>query len=140
MATESTGGGKYIGLTQVPATPGDAWNWLTNTSDGVNVFSGNPVSQNKITTATNYENQIISQHTGLVPLSGFQLENDALVFYGGYGSSDLTKQYCVPVCPSPGKVQGKSCKGAAWIWTINSAGNPGGVTYANNVRAQTPPQ
>lgn len=97
-------GGSHIGLTQVATDPNqitataplipdpDAWNWVTNAADGVNLFSGSPPSeyqdtQNKIEHATTYENEIIQEYIPTLPqLSATQLENMALVLYGPSGS------------------------------------------------------
>ena len=69
---ESPGGGKYIALMQVmtdanQTSDPNAWNWITNANDGVNLFSGTPPSEfndteNKIQHATDYENEMIQEY------------------------------------------------------------------------------
>jgi hypothetical protein len=130
--------GSFIGLMQVPETNTDAWSWAIDAADGVSIFSGDPIGANKITIASGMETQIMNQYSGLNELSGSQLENMALVFYGGYGSTtDITKQYYTVLCS--GKVRHNTCS-TGWQWTVNTNGNPGGVNYANNVRTQQIPQ
>ena len=91
--------------------------------------------QSKLSQALGYENQIIAGHPGLRSLTGVERENMARVFYGGYGSSNLTKQYHAASC-SGGR--GGNCNGGTWVWVVNSAGNAGGVQYVGLVRGQTP--
>ena len=62
-------------------------------------------------------------HPGLRPLSERELEDMALVLYGPEASADLNEQYYVP-------------SGEQIDWIVNTAGNPRGVAYANNVRAK----
>ena len=110
-------------------------------SFGVNLFSGNPPSgANKISLATRYGSQIIALYPELGALSGYQIENMALVLYGGAGSQQLDDQYYIPTCPPPGTANGRQCQGATWQWTENTTGNPDGTAYADAVRAAQIPQ
>jgi hypothetical protein len=144
-------GGTHIGLMQVvtdtaQSSDPNAWNWVTNAADGVNLFSGTPPSEyndanNKIQHATTYENQIVAKgYTPRLPqLSAAQLENMALVLYGPYASTALAMQYYMPVCPGR-IVNTYTRKGANWTWGVNSSGNPNGVNYAATVRSKVVPQ
>ncbi len=142
-------------------TDPNAWKWAdpsptaaANTNDAVNLFSGTP-SPNKIQLATTYENEIITGvpgskpsqdipgYSGLQPsLNGLQLENMALVLYGGWVnlqsplSTILTHQYYIPNCT--GK-QGRTKSGGqtyltcstGWQWTPN-ANQANGLNYVMN--------
>ncbi len=144
VQTSQTPRGEYIGLMQV-MTDADqqddpnAWNWMTNAADGVNLFSGTPPaeyqdSKNKIQHATDYENEMRAAYTPSPPvMTGDQIENMALVLYGGDGSSALTTQFYIPVCPSPGKLfKTYTCKGATWQWAVNTGNQLSGVLYVSN--------
>ena len=123
-------GGSHIGLMQMPVSLLDAWNWQTNTTDGVNLFT-----QTCLPEALTNELNIRRTHTGLVALTSVQRENMALVLYGPYAhSTDLTQQYYAPSCVN-GTISGSSCVGGNWQWIVNTAGNSLGVGYANSVRA-----
>lgn len=165
---ESPGGGAYIGLMQVMTDPNqitapagstpdpNAWNWITNASDGVKLFSGTPPAEfqdaeNKIQHATDYENEMIQEYLStppistLPPLPGADLERMALLLYGGFGGGGLTKQYYIPVCSSGVFFYSQFtvnwvCVGGTWSWMENSIGNPKGTAYADNVEAATVPQ
>jgi len=156
-------GGSHIGLTQVMTDPNqtpdpNAWNWITNASDGVNLFSGTPPTEyqdteNKIQHAADLENEMIQEYVPGAPpsfqlpqLSATQLENMALVLYGPSAHlRDLTLQYYVPVCSSGlfYYIQLTNywvCVGGTWSWSKNSTGNPQGVAYADAVTAETVPR
>jgi hypothetical protein len=156
-------GGSHIGLTQVMTDPNqtpdpNAWNWITNASDGVNLFSGTPPTEyqdteNKIQHAADLENEMIQEYIPGAPpsfqlpqLSATQLENMALVLYGPSAHlRDLTLQYYVPVCSSGlfYYIQLTNywvCVGGTWSWSKNSTGNPQGVAYADAVTAETVPR
>jgi hypothetical protein len=146
---ESQGnGGRYIGLMMVQTTNPDAWNWLTNTTDAINLFSGT-VSPNKMSLAITYENYIINGvrnpkipgHIGLRSLTSVQRENNALVLYSGIGmvsdlATTLTRLYYAPVCSSGVVVstnKGLECHGGSWNWVVNDqpSGNPDAVNYVS---------
>lgn len=116
---ESYDGGSHIGLMQMPTrSMGVAFDWLSNTKAGVNLFG------NKIVSAQNLMNRIVAQHSGLRVLSPTELENMALVLYGPYASASLSKQYYVPVQQN-----------GVWVWIVNTSGNANGVMYADDVRS-----
>ncbi len=115
---ESYDGGSHIGLMQMPTTKAYAWDWIVNTQDAATLFSA------KVASAQRKENAIITAHSGLRVLTGTERENMALVLYGPYASHNLSKQYYAPVKDANGM----------WVWAVNTAGNPNGVTYANDVR------
>jgi hypothetical protein len=124
---ESYDGGSHIGLMQVGTTMDDAFNWLTNTSDGVALFL------QKVSAAKRISARIQSTHQGLPALTGVQLENMGLLLYGPYAKSSLDMQYYVPSCVG-GTVSGNVCHGGSWEWIVNTAGNPNGVDYADHDR------
>lgn len=109
--------GSHIGLMQMPVSQANAWDWLANTNNGVNLF------QSKLGSAGRLTNKIITSHPGLRQLTGVELEHMALVLYGPYASANLSAQYYAPVKTSSG----------AWDWAVNTAGNSNGVAYASSV-------
>jgi hypothetical protein len=138
-------GGSHIGLMMFPTTTADAWNWLTNTTDGVNLFSGAP-SPNKISIATSYIADIVSgtkgqnaipAHLGLAALSSpQQVENMALVLYRGTGlgpvlANTLGELYYIRVCTGAIKATSKgwTCS-SSWYWAVNDP------TVDSNVQAK----
>lgn len=122
-------GGSHVGLMQMPITKSAAWDWLSNTQSGVSLF------KEKLAIAKSIENSIRASHTNLAALGTVQRENMALVLYGPYaGGTNQGKQYYIPSCN--GTVVGANCNGGKWQWKVNTAGNPGGVGYANSVRSQ----
>jgi hypothetical protein len=155
--TESFDGGSHIGLMMVEVSALRAWDWLVNTQDGVNLFVNE-----KLPTATSNMNRIIDgspkdkvkAHPGLLPLTGVQLENMALVLYGPFApaqnlslATKLTMQYYAPVCA--GTVTSKGiCQGAGgWVWAVNDPsisplvpppGNPEGVNYVIGTQPPSP--
>jgi hypothetical protein len=159
---ESVGGGKYIGLMQRQtasnqASDPNAWSWITNASDAVNLFSGTP-SPNEIQLATNFESWIIGGfngtyngvqqsvpgHVGLATLNGSGLENMALVLYNGDVnlqqtslSTTLQQQYYIPSCSGQTKKnnQGNLTCSTGWQWIVNNSNQASGVTYVANVQA-----
>ena len=154
--------GCYIGLMQVgPTTDSDAWDWTSNTQDGVNLFSGGG-SSDKVQTAVRFEGYIINGYTSSKPkvslpahvngdgsnlrtLTGRERENNALVLYGGAVSNcngalacTVNELYYAPQCPLPGvqatdKHGNLLCQGGTWQWVVNGANQPGGVGYADDV-------
>lgn len=120
---ESYDGGSHIGLMQVPVNMQWAWDWMENTYEGVRLFQ-----HEKIPAARRIANriraQIRQQYAGhLRPLDRVELERMALVLYGPHASADLWRQYYVPQQTPAGD----------WEWVVNTAGNPGGVAYADLV-------
>jgi hypothetical protein len=113
--------GSHIGLMQMPTkSMAVAFDWLTNTSAGVNFFT-----KVKVPIAISVMKKIISTHSGLRLLNGVEVENMTLVLYGPFAAStNLTKQYYVPLTTKTG-----------WDWAVNTAGNPKGVAYADHIRA-----
>lgn len=61
-------GGSHIGLMMFQTTTVDAWNWLQNTTDGVNLFSGT-TSPNKISIAFYLYNRYHQRYEGQQPNS-----------------------------------------------------------------------
>lgn len=116
--TESYDGGSHMGLMQVPITMADSWDWQTNTSTGAGIF------KDKIQTASRIERRIRNNYHGLRHLTDVEIENMALVLYGPFASANLNMQYYIP------QVNGNTA-----IWIINTANNPQGVAYADDVRA-----
>ena len=154
-----TDGGSHIGLMQVmtdadQSSDPNAWNWVTDTGDGVGLFSGTPPTEyndtkSKMQHAIDYMNEIIQEYVPgplpsgqLPPLSGFQLENQALVLYGpGAPHGAAHDEFCIPACSS-GVSQYDSltnnyiCVGGTWAWSENSQGSPA-VQYVDEVRQES---
>jgi len=132
--------GKHIGLTQVPVTMGDAWDWLQNTDDGVLMPSQNSF-QEKLENAYSLSVSILKKYptpAGGTPLtiSSCQLEEMALELYGDHpGGTHLGAQYYIPRCTGG---TGTKCTGGSWQWLINTPGNYCGVCYVWKVRTTAP--
>jgi hypothetical protein len=77
-ATSTVPSGTYIGLMQVPVSLGTAFNWLTNT------VKGNSVFEEKIGNVLSYQKQQIAKNPNLPEMSGQEIEDSALTFYGGF--------------------------------------------------------
>lgn len=129
LPTGLSDGGSHIGLMMFPTSPGDAWNWETNTFDGVRDASYGFAGAD-LPLANSISSQIMkgSQHNGIpahTPLNaptGLQLENVALVLYGPFAHSTVwTLQYYIPVCTGTITAKGNTwtCSGTAWYWAIN---------------------
>lgn len=110
-------GGSHIGLMQMPTTETHAWDWYANTSDAAQLFA------EKIRTAKRLERRIRRQYKALPRLTDDQVENMALVLYGPYASPSLSMQYY--------DVQ---VVGNTATWIVNTANNPNGVSYADDIR------
>jgi len=117
---ESDDGGSHIGLMMVVPNLRKAWDWFNNTKEGATLF----VDQ-KLAFSRTYVNRKISEQNKvgitLRNLTPVEHENNALVFYGPFASA--TEHYYE-----------LNSEGTDWI--INTVGNPGGVGYANSVRAK----
>jgi len=68
-------GGSHIGLMQMPTTFVRAWSWLTNTSDGVNLYEAN------IGQSHTHVDNLRDAHPGLRDLTAVEHENNALSIY-----------------------------------------------------------
>jgi len=144
-------GGSHIGLMQVGTTTADAWNWLTNAGDAVNLFSGNPIP-NKLEQAITYENNIRNGYkqgnikcparkpTPPPALTSVQRENNALVLYrvampAGY-CAKLDALYYKAVCSTTTTTDNQGnlvCQnGGTWSWAVNNTGQPTGVAYVSS--------
>ncbi len=153
-----TNGGTNIGLMQVVTDPNqgsdpNAWNWVTNAADGVGLFSGTPPAEygtvenhklynpNKMQIAANYVSEIISEFPkgALPPLTGYQMENMALLLYGPSPSNQPDGQYYFPTCS--GTVDNKDNCSTGWEWAENNGpdGNAAGTQYVDDVRATAIP-
>lgn len=117
---ESYDGGSHIGLMQMPASVSHAWNWLSNTQGAADLFA------EKIRIALSLERRIINNHPGLRPLTNVERENMALVLYGPHAAAGLHNQYYRAVQNPDG----------SYGWVVNTANNPAGVAYANDVRSR----
>jgi hypothetical protein len=76
--------GLFVGMMQVPNGMVNAFDWLTNTQQGANIF------QTKLTDASTYVANLRSQYPQLPALSGIELENEALSRYGGFSTRYYT--------------------------------------------------
>lgn len=72
---ESYDGGTHIGFMMVQTTFVRAWNWLTNTSDGVGWYEAN------IAQSHTHENNVQAAHPGLRDLTAIEHENNASAIY-----------------------------------------------------------
>lgn len=117
---ESYDGGSHIGLMQMPSTVPHAWDWQINTQDAENLF------REKLRIAAALERRIIRGHRGLRRLTDVESENMALTLYGPGAAAGLENQYYRAVQLADG----------SYDWTVNTANNPMGVDYANDVRSR----
>ncbi len=78
--TESYDGGSHVGLMQVPMSMANAFDWTANMRAGSSLFS------TKRQASYNYNASEVNANPHLPDLTDIQVENDALVFYGPYGS------------------------------------------------------
>ena len=122
-------GGSHVGLMQVGTAPPNttvvqgelnAWDWVQNTVFAVNLF------QQKLSSARNLESSIRKQYKGLRALTGTELENMALTLYGDHPSGQLNMQYYWVSQLADG----------SYAWIVNTANNPLGVAYAQDVVSQ----
>lgn len=109
---ESYDGGSHVGLMQMPNGMAVAFDWMSNTAAGESLF------QSKLGSAKSIMAGYQAGHPNLPTLTGVQLENDALVYYGPFGGSG---PYYVPNSAYTG-------------WIVNP-NNSSGVNYANGVVA-----
>ena len=126
---ESYDHGSHIGLMQVAVTMADAFNWQTNTADGVSLFTNQ-----KLPAGIRNENRIIAAHAGLARLTASQEEDMAVGLYGPGASGNLARQVYIPVCVG-GTVMGVQCLKGTWQWQYNTTGNMTAVNYVNTVRS-----
>lgn len=117
---ESYDGGSHIGLMQMPSTVPHAWDWLVNTQDAATLF------REKLRIAASLERRTIQAHRGLRRLTAVESENMALVLYGPHAAAGLDNQYYRAVQRADGSHD----------WVVNTANNPGGVSYANDIRTR----
>lgn len=117
---ESYDGGSHIGLMQMPSTVQRAWDWQINTQDAADLF------REKLRIAAALERRIIQAHRGLRRLTSVERENMALTLYGPAAAAGLNNQYYRAIQLPDG----------TYDWTINTANNPAGVQYANDVRSR----
>ncbi len=103
----------YVGLMQVPngmtSSGGPAFDWYTNTSTGASIF------KSKLSSASSYSSSEQTTYPNLPALAGTQLENEALVYYGGFASGT---HFYTP-----------NSAGTAWVATTNT----NVTTYVNTV-------
>jgi hypothetical protein len=76
--TKTVPSGSYIGLMQVPVTMATAYDWYKNSGQGNSVF------EQKIGAVLKYQSVEIASVPGLPTMSGQQIEDSALAFYGGF--------------------------------------------------------
>ena len=105
------GGGSHINLMQVETTFTRAWNWLTNSADGVDLYEAN------INQSHTHVNNLRNQHPGLRDLTAVEHENNASSIYRT-GNNYYYKWNGEEESPD---------------WEINTD-NMLGVNYANDVR------
>ncbi|HVA83462.1 MAG TPA: hypothetical protein VNF28_01035 [Candidatus Binataceae bacterium] len=135
--------GSHIGLTQVPVSMPDAWDWLHNTQDGVNLF------QSKLSIAYNtFAVSLEASHPGLPGLTPCQLEEMALALYGPFAGGTnptkhpqvLNRQYYTVHCNGG---TGTACTNGSWQWILNPAAPETkpycALCYVSDVRSRIPP-
>ena len=110
-ASAPGGAGGHVGLLQVSTAMDTAFDWTANISASASLLSV------KLASARSVMNSYRSRYPRLPVLSGAQLEDDAVIYYGPYGSIGA---YWVP-------------NGAGNAWVKNS-GNPNGVAYVDAVK------
>jgi len=129
--------GAHIGLTQVPVSMPDAWDWLHNTQDGVNLF------QTKLSTGYSVSVTIRKLHlappanTILPALTSCQLEEMALALYGPFASKLPANLYYSAYCSGG---TGISCTNGSWQWKINTATHKAfcATCYVSDIRSSRP--
>lgn len=104
------GGGGYVGLLQVETTMQTAFDWSANIDKSASLMA------TKVTEATNSMNNSRKANPKLPLLNSAQLEQNAIMKYGPYGSGGY---YWV-----------SNKAGTAWIVTTTNAS---GVSYVNDV-------
>ncbi len=101
-----------------------AWNWLENVQVAYAIFNQKLGFIRQIETKKN-----TSEHSGLIPLTQVQVEEMALLQYGGFaGPLNPAAQYFV--------VQ---FVGGKWQWVPNTKVSSYGVRYVTNVENAVPP-
>ena len=109
FATSTVPAGSYIGLMQVAVTMATAWDWKQNTA------AGNAVFMNKLTTLVlPYQTATLQANPGLPAMTGQQIEDSVLVFYGGFVDHSVTPAQTLRYY-IPGTVNGQPA------WVINPA-------------------
>jgi hypothetical protein len=103
---------KFVGLMMAPNSMPDAFNWLTDTSDGATIFQG------KLSTVQSYVSGLQGQYPALPNLGGSQYEDNQLILYGGWWVNN-SSYYWVPNPTYTG-----------WVANTNSPG----YNYVNTVR------
>ena len=76
--------GSFIGMMQVPVAMDTAWDWLVNTQTGADIFA------EKLDATVNEVTNQQAAKPGLRDLTGVELENYALGFYGGFSDRYYT--------------------------------------------------
>jgi hypothetical protein len=106
----------HVGLMQVlngmTSAGGPAFDWYTNTSNGLNTFQG------KLSTVQTYVSNLRSQHTGLPDLSGSQYEANQLILYGGWLLGSNANYYWVPNSTFTGWATNTSAPGYSYVQTV----------------------
>jgi hypothetical protein len=141
--TEGPDGGSHVGLMMDCVVPtskkapcgndqktwaGIEWNWQTNASNGVTLFTTDKVHFAKL-----YEKRLVKSVNKIVALTPSQLEDMAVGLYGPSAKSGFENQEYIPTCVG-GTINGKDCVGGTWEWEYNTQNNPGEVLYVANVR------
>ena len=134
FAYEKITSGIFIGLMQVPTTMATAFDWLQNTE------AGNTVFEQKIAAVLRYEKKELASLHGLPNMSGPQIEDSALSFYGGFlDQSSKAKSKPALHYYIPGTIKHKPA------WILNPADgleSPEGIsatTYVKGVRKRKVP-
>lgn len=88
--TSQVASGSYIGLLQVPASMQNAFDWHGNTQSGLDVLNS------KLGKILNYQAAKMAAIPGLPTMSGQQVEDSALLLYGGFSARDPQTCQLIP--------------------------------------------
>ncbi len=114
----------------VPNSLLDAFDWMTNTSQGANIF------QQKLGTATTCMQTEQQAYPSLPALSGSQLEQNALVFYSGNTRCTISQSSCPCSDVYQSLYWVPSSGGTSWTENTSSPGFTYVQTVENNIQPQ----
>ncbi len=118
IAGQGTPLDSQVGLMQVPngmtSSGGPAFDWYTNTSNGLSTFQG------KLSAVQTYVSGLRSQHSGLPDLSGSQYEDNQLILYGGWLLGSNGNYFWVPNSTFTGWVKNTSAPGYSYVNTVRN--------------------
>jgi hypothetical protein len=131
-ATQTVPAGSYIGLLQVAVSMSNAFDWKQNGT------AGNQTLNAKLGNVLNYQSSQQTANPGLPAMTAEQLEDSALVFYGGFGNRNANCQLIKGLLRLYIPVSN--------VWSLNQAANcvsgQGNTAeqYVTGIRNNTIPQ